>query len=284
MFLLNSRFSQLFARVPRFPRLYLSRGFKRATPSLTRAAQLFRRVFLLAALKVVNEARRGAFGNLFQIALHERLALLLDVAAHLASQVSDHPELFRRHQIAQRPGPRIAQDARRDAVLLDHVGFTAIQVTRDAEFHRGAFQRVVFGLLDAGLAFGRAGSDALARYAVNGDRGGHRNQIAHLRDVADGVRPVGRDAIQDVRHGVPFDVFDPVGLPLAIGPSFARLDQPWINRLAQRAQQVREDYRHDLRRLRRLRLIRDSFSLNGLRDFLLFHYAVHLLFLPVRCQ
>src|SRR5262249_43251131 len=209
--------------------------FQASQPPLTCPAQLFRRIFLLAALEVVNEARRGSFGNLFNIALHERLALLLDVAADLASQVSDHPELFRCHQIAQRFGPWIAQNARRDAVLLDHVGFTAIKVARDAEFHGGAFQRVVFGLFNAGLAFGRPGSDALARYAVNGDRGGHRNQITHLRDVADGVRPVGRDAIPDVRPRVPFDVFDPLRLPLGVGPPFARLDQPWINRLAQRA-------------------------------------------------
>src|SRR5262249_61784756 len=100
---------------------------------------------------------------------------------------------------------------------------------------------------DAGLAFGRAGSDALARYAVNGDRGGHRNQIAHLRDVADGVRPVGRDAVQDIGHGVPFDVFDPMRFPLAISPPFARLDQPWVNWLAQRAHQIRNGQSPDPR-------------------------------------
>src|SRR5262245_45795425 len=223
---------------------------------LTGLPKLFRLVLLLEALQVIDKARRRAFGYLFQIALHQRLALLFYVAADFAAEVPDHPELFGRHQIAQRLGPRVARDARRyPVVLLDDVGLAAVKVAGDAEFHGGAFQRVVLGLLDAGLGVGGAGADAFARHAFYGDRRGHRDHIADLREVADGVRPVGRYAVQDVGHRVPFDVFDPVGVPLTIGPPFTRLDQPRIYRLSQCAQNVSEGQRHNLRRLRRPRPI-----------------------------
>src|SRR5262245_11376558 len=171
--------------------------------------QLFGLILLLETFQVIDKTRRRAFGYLFQVALHQRLALLFDVAADFAAEVPDHPELFGRHQVAQRLGPRIARDALRyPAVIFDDVGFAAVKVTSDAEFHGGALQRVVFGLLDSGLGVGGAGADAFARHAVDGDRGGHCDHVADLRDVADGVRPVGRDAVQDVGHRVPFDVFD----------------------------------------------------------------------------
>src|SRR5215813_8703518 len=242
---------------------------------LTGLPKLFRLVLLLEALQVIDKARRRAFGYLFQVALHQRLALLFYVAADFASEVPNHPELFGRHQVAQRFGPRVARDARRyPVVLFDDVGLAAVKVAGDAEFHGGAFQRVVLGLLDAGLAVGGAGADAFARHAVDGDRRGHRDHIADLREVADGMRPVGRHAVQDVRHRVPFDVFDPMSVPLTISPPLPRLDQLGIYRLSQRAQQVREGQRHDLRRLRRPRPIRitrlkfgfgPGFCLNGAR-------------------
>src|SRR5262245_25201755 len=237
--------------------------------------QLFGLVLLLEAIQVIDKTRRRAFGYLFQVALHQRLALLFDVTADFAAEVPDHPELFGRHQVAQSLGPRIARYARRySAVIFEDVGFAAVKLTGDAEFHGGAFQRVVFGLLDAGLGVGRAGADAFARHTVDGDCGGHRDHVADLRNVADGVRPVGRDAVQNVGHRVPFDVFDPMGVPLTVGPPFTSLDKPGIYRLSQRAQQVREGQRHNLRRLRGLRLIRINllrfgislgFGLTGLR-------------------
>src|SRR5215510_3112833 len=257
--------------------LSMAPGRSRYRTDLACLLQLFRLVLLLESLQVIDKARRRAFGYLFQIALHQRLALLFDVAADFASKVPDHPELFGRHQVAQRPGPRVARDARRyPVVLFGDVGLAAVKVAGNAEFHGGAFQRVVLGLLDAGLGVGGAGADAFARHAVDGDRRGHRDHIADLREVADGVRPVGRDAVQDVGHRVPFDVFDPVSVPLTIGPPFARLNQPGIYRLSQRAQKVRESQRHNLRRLRRPRPIRINrlrfglgfgfgFGLDGLR-------------------
>src|SRR6266542_618729 len=119
--------------------------------------QLFRMVLLLEALQVIDKARRRAFRYLFQIALQQLLALLFDVAADFAAEVPDHPELFGRQHVAQRLGSRVARDARRyPVVLFGDVGLAAVKVAGDAEFNGGAFQRVVLGLLDAGLGVGGA--------------------------------------------------------------------------------------------------------------------------------
>src|SRR5205085_3736365 len=56
-----------------------------------------------------------------------------------------------------------------------------------------------------------------------------------------------RDADEQVRDRLPFDVFDRVHLTVAVAPTFARLDEARINRLAQGAQSVREGERHDRR-------------------------------------
>src|SRR6266511_3765793 len=92
--------------------------------------QLFRLVLLLEALQVIDKARRRAFRYLFQIALQQRLALLFDVAADFAAEVPDHPELFGRHQVAQRLGSRVARDAGRyPVVLFGDDGLAAVTAT-----------------------------------------------------------------------------------------------------------------------------------------------------------
>ncbi len=58
---------------------------------------------------------------------------------------------------------------------------------------------------------------------------------------------VGRDAVEDVRDGVPLDVLDHVLVAVAVAPALARLDEARVDRLLERAQSLRERERHDRR-------------------------------------
>src|SRR5919112_1668945 len=134
--------------------------------------------------------------------------------------------------------------SRASALALDDFRLALVKLARDAELDGGALQGVVLGLLDAGLVVGVTRADALARDAVDGDGAGDGDHLADLDDAADGVRPGGRDAVEDVGDGVPLDVLDHVLVAVAVAPALARLDEARVDRLLQGAQSLRERERH----------------------------------------
>src|SRR5262249_45836119 len=97
-------------------------------------------------------------------------------------------------------------------------------VSGDTEFDCRTFERVVFGLLDAGLAVGSACDNAFARHAVDGDRGSHGDEIPDLNDSTDSVRPIGSEPAEHVGHGVPRDIINIIGLAVAVAPPLADFD------------------------------------------------------------
>src|SRR5262249_21683091 len=99
----------------------------------------------------------------------------------------------------------------------------AVKVTRDAEFDRRAFERVVFGLLDAGLAVGRTCAYAFTRHAVDSDCGGRGDEVPHLNDAADSVAPISDEAVGYGRNGRPLDIVNIMGLAVAVAPTLALL-------------------------------------------------------------
>ena len=115
-----------------------------------------------------------------------------------------------------------------------------IQLARNAELNRCAFQRVVFGFFDAGFGVDIACADAFARDAVDCDRCDDHYGFTHLRDLFDRVSPRRGLTIKDVGHGVPLHVFDHVFVTGIIRPTFARFDQIGVQRLAQATQRLRK--------------------------------------------
>src|SRR5215207_3227787 len=185
-------------------------------------------LLVLQALEVVDEARSGALRELLGADAHHLLALLVGVDAGLARQRADHAELLGRDEVGHRLRERVLGELaglRARAVALDDLTLALVELARDAELDGGALQRVVLGLLDAGLVVGVPRPDALARDAVDDDGGGDGHHAADLRDVADGVRPRRRDAVEYVGHDVPLNIFDHVLVALPVGPALTRLDE-----------------------------------------------------------
>lgn len=77
----------------------------------------------------------------------------------------------------------------------------------------GRFQGVVFQLFDAGLTRSLAGPDPFAGNSVNCDRNGHGDYIANGPNIFDRVAPVRCMFIENVRDGVPLDIFGMYRLP-----------------------------------------------------------------------
>src|SRR5918999_712270 len=108
----------------------------------------------LEALQVVDEARSGALRKLLCAAAHVRLALLFGIHSGLTRQSADHAELLRRDEVGHRLGERVAREVARlraGALALDDLALALVELAGDAELDGRALERVVLGLLDAGL-------------------------------------------------------------------------------------------------------------------------------------
>src|SRR5215210_5260720 len=175
----------MFETVSSSPRLLTAH--RSLLTTLARAAH-FEGLLVLQALEVVDEARSGTLRKLLGANAHHRLALLVGVNARLARQRADHAELLRRDEVGHRLRQRVAGEVprlRAGALALDDLRLALVQLARDAELNGRALQRVVLGLLDAGLVVGVPRPDALARDAVNGDGAGDGDHLADLDDAAD---------------------------------------------------------------------------------------------------